>query len=105
MCPPPPNFSNITCTLISPIERPLIHTLSPKFPITKDAVISLIVNNSSAAFAHIKLTSFVFLSYIDIAIVSFTISAFFTTSAILLKLFRSLWNHFLTLIISTPASS
>ena len=90
MWPPPPSFSNIICTLMSPIERPLIHTLSPKFPITNDAVISLIVNSSSAAFAQIRLTSFAFLSYTDIAIVSFTISAFFTTSAILLKLFKSL---------------
>ena len=41
--PPPPSFSSIICTFISPIDLPLIHILSPKFPITNDAVISLIV--------------------------------------------------------------
>ena len=58
--------------------------LSPKSPKTNDAVILLIVNNSSAAFAHIKLVSFSFLSYIAIAIVSFVISASLTILAILL---------------------
>ena len=53
--PPPPSFSSITWTLISPIDLPLIQTFSPKYPITNDAVISLIVNNSSAAFAQIIL--------------------------------------------------
>ena len=58
--------------------------LSPVFPITKDAVISLIVNNSSAAFAQIKLAFLSSVSFIDIPIVSFIISAFFTISAITL---------------------
>ena len=43
---------------MSPIERPLIHTLFPIVPITNDAVILLIVNSSSAAFAQIRLASF-----------------------------------------------
>ena len=85
---------------MSPIERPLMQTLSPKVPITKDAVISLIVSNSSAALAQITLTSFAFSSHTEMAIVSFTISAFPTISAILLKFSKLLWNHFLTRMIS-----
>ena len=50
------------------MERPLIQILSPVFPNTNDAVISLIVKSSSAAFAQIRLASFVTSSYIDIAI-------------------------------------
>ena len=63
---------------------------------------SLIVSNSSAAFAHIKFASLVISSYVDIAIPFPINSAFFTISAIMLKLAKSLWNHFFTLIISTP---
>ena len=37
MCPPPPSFSNISCTLISPIDLPLMQICSPIFPITKDS--------------------------------------------------------------------
>ena len=58
--------------------------LSPVFPKTNDAVIFPIVNNSSAAFAQIKLVSFSIISYCDIAIVSWIISAFLTISDILL---------------------
>jgi len=72
------------------MERPLIHTLSPNVPMTKEAVISLIVNNSSAALAQRTLTSFVFSSQMDMAMVLLIISAFPTISAILLKLARLL---------------
>ena len=37
-----------------------------------------------------------------IAMLSFTISALFTISAIMLNDCKSLWNHFFTFIISTP---
>ena len=67
---------------MSPIERPLTNILSPVFPNTNDAVTSLIVNSSSAALAHIKFAFLSSFSYIDTAIVSFIIYAFFTISAI-----------------------
>ena len=55
-----------------------MHTFSPTSPITNDAVISLIVNNSSAAFAHI-IPAFLSSSlYIDIPIFPCTIFASFT---------------------------
>ena len=79
-----------------------MHILFPRFPITNDALISLIVNSSSAALAHITLLLLSALSYTDIPIVSFVISALATISDILLYVSKSLWNHFFTFIISTP---
>ena len=77
-----------------------MHIFSPVSPKTNDAVTSLIVSNSSAALAHNRLISFDFVSsHNAIAIESLTISAFFTISAILLNDSKSLWNHFLTLMI------
>ena len=79
-----------------------MYILSPLFPITNDAVTLLIVNNSSAAFAQIIFMSLSFSSQIAIAMVSFVISAFATILEILLYVSKSLWNHFFTVIISTP---
>ena len=79
-----------------------MHTLSPDLPITKDAVILLIVSSSSAAFAHITFESLSSSSYTEIAIESYTSSAFPIIFDILLYVSKSLWNHFLTFIISTP---
>ena len=59
-----------------------MHILSPTLPKTNDAVISDIVNNSSAAFAQIKFASLSSFSYIAIAIELSNISACFTISAI-----------------------
>ena len=67
---------------MSPIDLPLMHILSPKSPITNDAVISLIVNSSSATFAHISPAFLLFCSYVAIPIVSFIISTPFTISDI-----------------------
>ena len=78
ICPPPPSFSSIICTFISPIDLPLIYTLSSIFPSTNDAVIPPIVSSSSAALAAIMLAFSSAWSYIDIAIFPFIISDFDT---------------------------
>ena len=100
--PPPPNFSKISCTFISPIDLPLIYIISSVFPNTNDALIPLIVNNSSAAFAITIVVFSSSSSYVDIAIDSLTISAFEIIFDMVWYVFKSSWNHFLTFIISTP---
>ena len=53
-CPPPPSFSRINCTLISPRLRPEMLMAPSRSASTKDAWIPLMEISSSAAWAAIR---------------------------------------------------